>query len=263
MAIIISLCNQKGGVAKTTSTYNLATLSALKGYKTLMVDFDPQASLTISVGLEPLDYENNISSLIERTINKEKNIDFSSYIYSINSINNLYIIPSMIDLATKEKMLYTITSREIILKKILKEIGNFFDFIFIDCPPTLGNLTINALSASDYLIVPTTADYLSYRGFNDLLETVEELTELTNENLKLLGVLITCFDGRVKDEKQILEIINKNYKLLGVIKKSVSIRQGIYAGLPITLEPKNKISNQIANEYKKTFSIIETLKEEK
>lgn len=258
MSKIIAICNQKGGVAKTTSTYNLATLSAMKGYRTLMIDLDSQASLTISAGKEPLNYEKNIASLFDNIINKEtRNLDVKSAIYPIEKIENLSLIPSIIDLATKEALLNTVTAKEFTLKRILDRIIDDFDFIFIDCPPALGNLTINALSISDYVIVPTEADYLSYRGLIDLLATVEEIKELINNKLKVMGIVVTKFESNVKDAKEVLRQLKKKYNVLGIVKKSVTIKDGIYDGLPLVLNPKNKIAKEIKQEYEKVFKYIE------
>ncbi|MBU5428416.1 ParA family protein [Tissierella pigra] len=258
MSKIIAICNQKGGVAKTTTTYNIATLSAMKGYKTLMIDLDSQGSLTISTGAEPLDFEINIATLFEEMINKKsKNMDVRSAIYPVEGIENLYLIPSIIDLATKEALLNTVTAKELTLKRILEKVVDDYDYIFIDCSPSLGNLTINALSASDYLIIPTEADYLSYRGLGDLLSVVDDIKELINSKLEFLGVIITKYESRLKDANEVLEHLQSKYDVLGIVKKSVSIKDGIYAGLPLVVSPKNEIAKEIKEEYEKVFNYIE------
>ena len=258
MSKIISISNQKGGVSKTTSTYNIATLSALKGYKTLMVDLDSQASLTISSGSEPLDYDKNIATLIDDVINKKnKNNNVNEAIYPVESIENLFIIPSIIDLASKETLLNTVTAKELTLKRILDKVKENYDFIFIDCGPSLGNLTINALSASDYLIIPTEADYLSYRGLKDLISVVEDVKELINDKLEFMGIIVTKYESRVKDSNEVLEELEKKYDVLGIVKKSVTVKDGIYAGLPLVVNPKNDIAKEIKAEYAKIFNFIE------
>lgn len=258
MSKIMAICNQKGGVAKTTSTYNLAALSAMKGYKTLMIDLDSQASLTISTGGDPLDFKVNIATLFDEMINKKsKKIDVRNAIYPVEGIENLYLIPSIIDLATKEALLNTITAKELTLKRILEKVIDDYDYIFIDCSPSLGNLTINALSTSDYLIIPTEADYLSYRGLGDLLSVVDDIKELINSRLEFLGVIVTKFESRLKDSNEVLEHLEGQYDLLGVIKKSVSIKDGIYEGLPLVINPKNEIAKEIKEEYEKVLEFIE------
>lgn len=258
MSKLIAICNQKGGVAKTTSTYNIATLSAMKGYKTLMIDLDSQASLTISSGAEPLDFEVNIATLFDDMINRKGRIlDVNSAIYPVEEIDNLYLIPSIIDLASKETLLNTVTAKELTLKRILEKVIDEYDYIFIDCSPSLGNLTINALSASDYLIIPTEADYLSYRGLGDLLSVVEDVRELINEKLKVMGIIVTKYEARVKDSNDVLEQLESKYDILGIIKKSVTIKDGIYAGLPLVVNPRNEIAKDIKDEYAKIFDFIE------
>lgn len=258
MSKIIAICNQKGGVAKTTSTYNIATLSAMKGYKTLMIDLDSQASLTISTGAEPLDFQINIASLFEDMINKKsKAMDVRSAIYPVEGIENLFLMPSIIDLATKEALLNTVTAKELTLKRILEKVIDDYDYIFIDCSPSLGNLTINALSTSDYLIIPTEADYLSYRGLGDLLSVVDDIKELINSKLEFLGVVVTKFEGRIKDANEVLDHLKDKYDILGIVKKSVSVKDGIYAGLPLVMNVKNDLAKEIKAEYEKVLEVID------
>lgn len=256
---IISICNQKGGVAKTTSAYNLAALSAMAGHKTLMVDLDSQASLTISTGAEPLQYENNIATIFDDIITHAKsNIDIiESAIHAVDSIENLFLIPSIIDLAAKETLLNTVTAKEQTLTRILRTIKDQYDYIFIDCSPSLGNLTINALSASDYVLIPTEADYLSYRGLTDLTNVVGTIKELINDQLNIIGVIVTKFEAQTKDANEVLTELQKQYDILGIIKKSVVIKDGIYDGKPLVLNPKNKLANTIKDEYSKVFNQIE------
>ena len=254
---IISICNQKGGVAKTTSTYNIATLSALSGRKTLMIDLDSQASLTISTGTEPLDFENNIATIFDDIIQgQSKKVDVTKAIYPVADIENLFIIPSIIDLASKETLLNTVTAKEQTLKRILKHIKDDYDYIFIDCGPSLGNLTINALSASDLVLIPTEADYLSYRGLGDLLSVVDTIKELINDKLEVVGVIVTKFEPQVKDANDVLAQLQKQYNVLGIVKKSVTIKNGIYEGLPLAINPKNKLAQEIKDEYVKIFDAI-------
>lgn len=267
MSKTIAICNQKGGVAKTTSTYNIATLSAIKGYKTLMIDLDSQASLTISTGAEPLDFEENIATLFDDMINKKsKELNVRNSIYEVEGIENLYLIPSIIDLASKEALLNTVTAKELTLKRIIDKIKDDFDYIFIDCSPSLGNLTINALSTSDYLIIPSEADYLSYRGLGDLLSVVEDVKELINDKLEVMGIIVTKHEANTRDGKEVLEQLEKNYNVFGVIKKSVKIKDGIYEGVPLVLNTNKELKDvgiveEIKDEYKKIFDYIEKYEE--
>lgn len=258
MSKIISICNQKGGVAKTTSTYNIATLSAKKGYKTLMIDLDSQASLTIYTGLEPLDFEENIATLFDAMINKKsKELKITEAIYEVDAIKNLYLVPSIIDLASKETLLNTVTAKELTLQRILDKVSDEFDYIFIDCSPSLGNLTINALSTSDYLIIPSEADYLSYRGLGDLLDVVRDVKELINNKLEFMGIVVTKYESRIIDNIEVLEELENKYNVIGVVKKSIKVKEGIYDGLPLVLNATNDLAKEIKEEYKKVFNYIE------
>lgn len=246
MSKIISIANQKGGVAKTTSTHNLGTALAKKCKKTLIIDLDSQASLTISVGLEPLEIENNITSILQK--NK---ININNCITHLKE--NLDIITSIIDLAQVEIELLSRPSREKILDRALKPIKNKYDIILIDCPPQLNILTINALSCSDFVIIPVKTDYLSYRGLTQLQDTISEIKDLINPKLEILGIITTFFEKNVKDDKEILEQLKKEYNIIGIIKKQVAAKKGIYKGLSAVEQSKTK---NISIEYNKVADLI-------
>ena len=236
MAKVVALANQKGGVGKTTTTHNLATGLAMKGYKTLMVDLDAQASLTISAGHEPYKFTDNIVKLME-----DSRYPIEQCIYELR--DNLYLIPSDISLAGLEMTLVSRTAREKILDKILRKIKNEFDYILIDCPPQLSVLTINALAASDEVVVPCKTDYLSYRGIEMLLNTVETIIEDVNSDLSFKGIIATLYNGRSKDDKEILEGLQSEYDLLGVIKNMVAAKNSLYEGKAIVeLDPKHDVA---------------------
>ena len=171
---VIAIANQKGGVAKTTTTHNLGAAMAAAGKRVLLIDLDSQASLTISVGLEPLDY------------------------------------------------------------------------ILIDCPPQLSILTINALSCADGVVIPVKTDYLAYRGLTQLQDSIQEIQELINPELKVLGVIATLYDTRVGDDHDILDLLQKEYNLLGVIKRLAVAKKGIYDGLAAVEQAP---SSELAKEY--------------
>lgn len=241
MSQIIAFANQKGGVAKTTSTHNVGVALAAQGKKVLLIDLDSQASLTISVGLEPLDYEKNIVTILEK--NK---YEISECVQKLNE--NLHIITSTIDLAALEMAMLSRASREKILARALAPVLNNYDFILIDCPPQLSILTINALSCADEVIIPTKTDYLSYRGIEQLCETIGEIKELINPDLKIRGVIATLFNARANDDKEILSALEEKYNVLGVVKMLVSVRKGIYEGKAvIECEPSNEVSNEYRN----------------
>ena len=236
MSKIISLANQKGGVAKTTSTHNIGVSLSKKGKKVLLLDLDSQASLTISVGIEPLEVEKNIVNVLDKS-----KCNINDCIQKLN--DNLFIITSTIDLASLEMEMLSRASREKILDRALEPIKNDYDFILIDCPPQLSILTINALSCANGVIIPTKTDYLSYRGIELLMDTISEIRELINPNLKVLGTIATLYNGRSNDDKDILIGLQQKYNVMGVVKMLVSAKKGIYDGLSVVeREPNNDIS---------------------
>lgn len=248
MVKIIAIANQKGGVTKTTATFNIAAAMAEQGKKVLMVDLDSQASLTISAGLEPLDMEYSVCDLL-----KKRHVDTEKCIYELESIKNLSIIPSIIDLAALEMELQGRTSREKILSRALKEVKDQYDFILIDCPPQLSILTLNALAACDYVIIPCKTDYLSYRGLEQLNETIKDVQDLINPSISVKGVIATLYEKNVKDHNEILDMLSKQYRILGTTKKTAEATKGVYDGLPVVL--KNK-KTDIAKEYMNIAKII-------
>ncbi|MGF7431896.1 ParA family protein [Thermoanaerobacterium thermosaccharolyticum] len=222
--MIISIANQKGGVGKTTTTLNLGVALTKLNKKVLMIDMDPQASLTISLGIEPTELKQTIyNALIEET--DIKNV----ILYS----DLLYFIPSTIDLSAAELELVSEIGRESKLHDLLENIKDSFDYIIIDCPPSLGLLTVNALVASNAVIVPMSPEYLALRGFGLLQQTIAKVKKL-NKSIELMGVLVTMFDGRTSHHKEILTELKNKYPVFeSVIKKSVKFPDAVLAGQSI------------------------------
>lgn len=248
MSKIIAFANQKGGVAKTTSTHNIGVALSDQDKKVLLIDLDSQASLTLSVGFEPLEIKKNIVNVLDRVP-----CEIKECIYPIKE--NLHIITSMIDLAGLEMEMLSRTSRENILKRALEPIKNEYDFILIDCPPQLSILTVNALSCADGVIIPTKTDYLSYRGIKQLLESIDEVKEFINPKLEVLGTIATLYNMRSKDDNFILNGLKDSYNVLGVVKMLVSAKKGIYEGKAVIEREPN---NEISLEYKKIANILIT-----
>jgi chromosome partitioning protein len=246
MVKIIALTNQKGGVAKTTSTHNIGVSLSEKGKKVLMIDLDSQASLTISAGLEPLDIENNIVSILTKNGKTVKQC-----IQVLH--DNLHIVTSIIDLARLEVDMLSRTSREKILDRALEPIKENYDYILIDCPPQLSILTINALSCCDGVIIPVKTDYLAYRGLSQLQDTIEEIKEDINPKLEVLGVIATMYEKRISDDKAILNMLKKNYNVLGIVKKQAVAKKGLLDGLSVV---EQNPSSEVAEEYIKISDII-------
>ena len=249
--MIISVANQKGGVAKTTSVFNIGVELASRGKKVLMIDFDAQASLTIGAGLEPYEHEKNIVSVIR------DGIDVSECVVQLK--DNLYIVTSDIALAAQEMALVVRTMRELVLQKSLSNIKDMYDYILIDCPPQLSILTINALSASDRLIVPCKTDYLSYRGLEQLQDTVNVIKNEVNGKLKVLGIIATLYEQRVKDDRDVLEFLGEKGNIIAVVKKLAIAKKGIYSGMAVV---EQDAKNEIALAYKKVCDLIEKERKE-
>lgn len=237
-AEVIAIANQKGGVAKTTTTHNLGVALAEKGKKVLLIDLDSQASLTISLGIEPLEIKRTVVDIL-----KKKSVSIKECIYKVYT--NLDIVTSIIDLASMEVEMLSRASREKILDRAITPIKNEYDYILIDCPPQLSILTINALSCADGVIIPVKTDYLAYRGLTQLNDSISEIKDLINEKLKIYGIIATFYETRVKDDKEILEMLKKEYNLIGIIKKQVAAKKGIYDGMAaVQAVPESDISKE-------------------
>jgi len=200
---IISLVNQKGGVGKTTSSVNLATALSLRNYKTLLIDMDPQGNASRAFVFE--DKKDSLydalcgNVLLEKTIQKTE-------------INHLFLIPSDSQLAGAEVRLFQKSDWEFLLKKTLASVKDSFDFIFIDCPPSLGFLTVNVLVASHRFIVPLQCEYYALEGLSQLIGTIQRVRENFNPHLKLEGILLTMFDGRNRLSHQVEAEVRKHFE---------------------------------------------------
>lgn len=200
--MIISVVNQKGGVAKSTTTTSLASALAKQGLKVLVVDMDAQANSTVGLGIDDESLEHSLSDLLL----SEK--VFSNMVESViirTDYDNLYLLPSDISLASVENDLSKAMNREMILSKILRLVRDKFDYILIDCPPNLGLMSINALAASDKVIIPLAPGYFSAKGINHLYRTIEVIQENLKPDLDIMGILVTQFDARKKNHLDLRE----------------------------------------------------------
>lgn len=251
MAIIIAVANQKGGVAKTTSTINIGHALNELGKKVLLIDLDPQASLTIGMGIEPDDLQKTLYNVLCEKINiKEIIID----------INGIALAPSTIDLSVAELNLSGEMSRENVLKRSLKKIEKDFDYILIDCPPSLGLLTINALSSCKHVIIPTTTEYLAFRGVRCLVETIQKVQDYINSDIELFGILPTMHDNRTIHSREVLEQFENDYKetyILDYIKRSIKVSDSMLASKAVlNTAPKHEISEAYRNVARKIIENI-------
>lgn len=235
--MIISFANQKGGVGKTTTTLNVGAYLAKKKKKVLLVDLDPQGNLTSGVGCSrsrsDVMGQKDLPTIYDILVKDKK----YSEVFLTTKINNLHILPSNLELAGAEIELVSMMSRETRLKNALKPIKDQYDYILIDCPPSLGLLTINALSASDKIIVPVQCEYFALEGLSQLLEMVKMVRNSLNSSLEVMGVVLTMFDSRTKLSSVVAEEVRKFFKdkvFKTIIPRNIKLSESPSHGKPIS-----------------------------
>lgn len=237
MAKIIAICNQKGGTGKTTTAINLSVAMAMLGKKILLVDIDSQANATSGLGIDKNKIDNSIYNILV------DNASIKDIIMS-NLMSKLDILPSNSDLAGAEIELVPLLNREYRLKKALEIVSSEFDFIFIDCPPSLGLLTINALAAANSIIIPVQCEYYALEGLTQLLNTITLVRNNINPNLEIEGVLLTMADYRTNLTQEVISEIRSYFKEKAyqtVIPRNIRITEAPSFGKPIFLYDKDSI----------------------
>lgn len=234
MGKIIAVTNQKGGVGKTTTSINLSAAIALKGKKVLLIDTDPQGNATSGLGIDKSKENKNLYSLMI------ENTDITECIRK-TAIDKLHILPSSIDLAGAEIELVNVMAREFVLKTALEQVKDKYDFIFIDCPPSLGLLTLNSLSAANSVLIPIQCEFYALEGLGQLVNTINLVQKKLNPNLEIEGILLTMYEARRNLTQQVSDEVKKHFKdkvYPIMIPRNVRLSEAPSHGVPIALYDK-------------------------
>ena len=226
MARTIAFANQNGGVAKTTSTLSIAVALAEMGRRVMAVDMDPQGALTYSMGVDPDGLDETVNDVLVRRLPVEK----------VVITREVDLVPANIDLAGAEAILLAKTGREYALERALRDVQPSYDYILIDCPPSLGILTINGLTVAKEVLIPLQCEALSHRGVGQLIETMRDIRHFTNPDLRVTGVIPTMYDGRSKHAREVLEDVSTRYDVRVLeppVRKSIRLAEASQAGRSI------------------------------
>lgn len=234
MAKTIAVVNQKGGVGKTTSTVNLAACVAAKGFRVLLADIDPQGNATSGLGINKRELKISSYDVLVNSMQIEK-------VMVKTEFDNLWVLPSSMNLAGAELELVDMNRRESKLKNAIALVKDSFDFIFLDCPPSLGLLTLNGLCAADTVLVPIQCEYYALEGLSQLMATIRQIKRLYNPLIDMEGVLLTMYDGRLNLTHQVVDELKRFFPrkvYTTVIPRNVKLSEASSYGLPINYYDK-------------------------
>lgn len=246
----ICIFNQKGGVGKTTTNINLCSYIAMLGYKVLAIDIDPQGNTTSGLGIDKRKLEKSMYDVITNDVSLKEVIKQSEL------VSNLYIAPAKMELAGAEVEIIEKEKRELILQEKIREVEDDFDFIFIDCPPSLGFLTINSLTSCDSVLIPIQCEFYALEGVGQLINTIQLVKKSLNKNLEVEGVIMTMYDSRTNLSNEVYKEVEKYFKdkvYKVTIPRNIRLAEAPSFGLPIMLYDEKckgaEAYEQLTNEF--------------